>query len=314
MSRERNVFIEIVKGTTSEYVIKDKNKITIGRFTILDLDKENKRCNIRFKFYRQGDYDLMSEAIDFILRVVYKNGVVHKVNFYTSENTELAPFLGIGFNLEGILTDNLWINGEFINEIVLGINKSEYNSQYLTNNVVSLESDRLYIRNLTPDDAEELLDYYKRNEKHLKQFEPSRDLDFYTLEVQKSILTDSYSQLIKGTCFDLGIFIDDNLVGKVKISNIVYGVFKNAFIGYSIDESYQGKGYMNEAVNLVLEFAQDELGLHRIEASVLVENTKSISVLDKCGFKQIGLNERYLFINNKWRDHYTYYRLLDGNK
>ena len=45
---------------------------------------------------------------------------------------------------------------------------------------------------------------------------------------------------------------------------------KSGIIGYSIDKDFQGKGYMKEAVMLVLKYAKEELDLHRIEASVLL--------------------------------------------
>ena len=116
---------------------------------------------------------------------------------------------------------------------------------------------------------------------------------------------------MNGSGIDLGIYKDDILIGKIKISNIVYGVFKSGIVGYSMDRDYQGKGYMKEALNLVLRYSEEELELHRLEASVLTDNDRSKSVLLRCGFSEVGLNEKYLFINGDWRDHITFYRILD---
>ena len=55
----------------------------------------------------------------------------------------------------------------------------------------------------------------------------------------------------------------------------------------------------------------EDLDLHRLEASALIDNDRSKAVLIKCGFKQIGINEKYLFINGAWRDHITFYRILE---
>ena len=66
---------------------------------------------------------------------------------------------------------------------------------------------------------------------------------------------------------------------------------------------------MKLSVKAVLEYAFNELGIHRVEASVLVDNEKSKSVLRACGFKELGLNEKYLFINGMWRDHITFYKV-----
>lgn len=50
-------------------------------------------------------------------------------------------------------------------------------------------------------------------------------------------------------------------------------------LGYSIDKEYEGKGYMKEAINLVLNYAKEYLDLHRLEASVLTTNERSKGVL-----------------------------------
>ena len=56
-----------------------------------------------------------------------------------------------------------------------------------------------------------------------------------------------------GVCSDLGIYLSGKLIGKIKISNIVYGVFKSGILGYAIDKDYEGMGYMKESINLILD-------------------------------------------------------------
>lgn len=309
MSDNKEINIELVRGTLSDYMIKDKNNIIIGRFTIIDLDKENKKCNVKFKFYRDKDYNLLIETLKTILRAIFKDINIYKANFIINENSNLKAFLDYGFNLEGILSENLFINGVFLDELSFGINRNDYTNQIRTS-LVNIASKNLQIRSFAPDDAEELLDYYIRNKEHLRPYEPARDNSFYTYEVQKDILLESYKQLLSGSSFDFGIYKNNKLIGKAKISNIVYGVFKSGILGYSIDKDEQGKGYMAEAVEHLLDYSKEELDLHRIEASVLLDNDKSKRVLFKCGFKEIGINEQYLFINGSWRDHFTFCKIL----
>ena len=104
---------------------------------------------------------------------------------------------------------------------------------------------------------------------------------------------ESYKQLMVGTGMDLGIYLKDKLIGKIKVSNIVHGVFKSAIIGYSIDKEHQGRGYMKEAVLLVEKYCKQYLDLHRLEASVLVDNNKSKRVLLKSGFEEIRESLRF---------------------
>ena len=309
MGSHKEVNIELVKGALNDYVIKDKDKIVAGRFTIGELDKENKRSTIRFKFYRENNYELLKASIDMILKTVFKDGNINKVNFLVSETSDISGFLDLGFTLEAILSENLMVNGTIVDELGLGITRNEYISS-IKNNIVHMKGNRITIRNFTPADAEELTNYYIRNKEHLREFEPSRDNSFYEIEVQRKILIESYKQLMIGTGMDLGIYLKDKLIGKIKVSNIVHGVFKSAFIGYSIDKEHEGKGYMKEAVLLVEKYCKQYLDLHRLEASVLVDNIKSKRVLLKSGFEEIGINKEYLYINGKWRDHITFYKIL----
>jgi ribosomal-protein-alanine N-acetyltransferase len=49
-----------------------------------------------------------------------------------------------------------------------------------------------------------------------------------------------------------------------------------------------------------------EVGLHRVEVNIRPENTASLRVVEKLGFRSEGLRERYLHIDGDWRDHLTF--------
>ena len=308
MNNQKGVNIELIKGTLDDYIIKDKDKIVIGRFTITELDKENKKCNLKLRFYREDNYDLLKVTLEAILKAIFKDNIF-KVNITVSENINLKPFLDSGFVLEAIFTDNIFIKGSFYDELSFGINRHDYLNSNRAN-IVELVGKNVVVRNFTPDDAQELLEYYIRNNEHLREFEPVRDNSFFTYEAQRELLLESYRQLMTGVGSDLGIYLDGKLIGKAKISNIVYGVFKNGILGYSIDKNYEGRGYMKESISLIISYAKDYLDLHRLEASVLTTNERSKGVLLSCGFEEIGLNKQYLYINGKWSDHITFYKIL----
>ena len=270
--------------------------------------KENRKCDIKFKFYRVNDQDLLTETLKLVLKAVFNEIRVNKINIFISELIPVSPFLDLGFVLEGIFNENIYSQGNYFSELSMGINRSDYNYGNRIS-LVNIEGKDFNIKLLTPEHAQNLLDYYIRNKKHLEPFEPVRDNSFYTYEVQKNILSDSYRQFLNGTAVDLGIFKDDYLIGKLKLSNIVYGIFKSGILGYSIDKDEQGKGYMKEAVNLVVNYAFQDLDIHRVEASALVDNEPSKHVLIGCGFKELGINKKYLYINGGWKDHITYYKV-----
>ncbi|MCG8548714.1 MAG: GNAT family N-acetyltransferase [Alphaproteobacteria bacterium] len=97
-----------------------------------------------------------------------------------------------------------------------------------------------------------------------------------------------------------------HLAGGITLSNVRRGVSQSGSIGYWMGECYAGRGYMSEAVVLVLSFAFDTLGLNRVEAACLPHNSASRHLLVKLGFREEGLARRYLCIDGRWQDHVTH--------
>ena len=46
--------------------------------------------------------------------------------------------------------------------------------------------------------------------------------------------------------------------------------------------------------------------LHRVEVNIRPENRPSLRVVEKLGFRDEGLRERYLHIGGRWCDHRTF--------
>lgn len=95
----------------------------------------------------------------------------------------------------------------------------------------------------------------------------------------------------------------DNIVGIFNISEIVRGVFQNAYLGFYAVADYAGKGYMSAGLKLVLDKVFNELQLHRIEANIQPDNIQSIRLVKNNGFRYEGFSPRYLKINDVWCGH-----------
>jgi ribosomal-protein-alanine N-acetyltransferase len=111
-----------------------------------------------------------------------------------------------------------------------------------------------------------------------------------------------------GTGYAFFIFHNETgeMVGGLTFANVRYGVVKSANIGYWTGVSHTRKGYMTEAIQIGLDFAFNELGLHRIEAACLLHNIPSRSLLLKSGFQPEGQARKYLCIAGRWQDHDTF--------
>ncbi|MEF2966178.1 GNAT family N-acetyltransferase [Paenibacillus sp. M1] len=64
-------------------------------------------------------------------------------------------------------------------------------------------------------------------------------------------------------------------------------------IGYDLGRKYWGRGYMSEALRMVLAFGYGTMGLNRIEALVDPRNAASRSLLRSFGFREEGLLREY---------------------
>ncbi|KTD71210.1 GNAT family N-acetyltransferase [Legionella tucsonensis] len=95
----------------------------------------------------------------------------------------------------------------------------------------------------------------------------------------------------------------ENIVGVFNVSEIVRGAFQNAFLGFYGISDYTSKGYMSAGLKLVQKKVFEELGLHRLEANIQPENTRSIQLVKNNGFRYEGFSPRYLKINGEWRGH-----------
>ena len=87
------------------------------------------------------------------------------------------------------------------------------------------------------------------------------------------------------------------------LHQIFHGAFRGAYLGYYMGAPYANRGYMTEALQLMLRYAFKKIKLHRLEANIQPGNTASIALVRRAGFRREGYSPRYLKICGRWRDH-----------
>jgi ribosomal-protein-alanine N-acetyltransferase len=106
-----------------------------------------------------------------------------------------------------------------------------------------------------------------------------------------------------GTGYGFGIFVGRRFAGEITLSSIQRGPFQTGHVGYWIDRDLAGRGYVPEAVVVVLSFAFDAIALHRVEISIIPRNYASLRVVEKLGLRSEGIAQKYLEIDGNWEDH-----------
>lgn len=105
--------------------------------------------------------------------------------------------------------------------------------------------------------------------------------------------------------------VDGVLMGQVTLGGLAWGSLRSGYIGYWIAREAAGRGVMPRAVAMVTDHGLGTLGLHRIEINIRPENSASLRVAQKLGYRREGYRTRYLHIDGDWRDHVSFVMLAE---
>ena len=109
-----------------------------------------------------------------------------------------------------------------------------------------------------------------------------------------------------GRALPFAIEVEGRLVGQMTIGSIVLGSFRSCFAGYWVSRAVAGRMVAPTALALAADHAVGTLGLHRVEVNIRPENTASLAVVRKLGFRAEGVRPHYLHIAGAWRDHLSF--------
>ncbi|UFJ41078.1 GNAT family N-acetyltransferase [Brevibacillus humidisoli] len=173
---------------------------------------------------------------------------------------------------------------------------------------MKLQGKAINVALLEESDVEQLLRLEVNNKDYFQQFTALRQPSFYTYEGQWERVHTALDMIAQ----DKGYFFlirlnggSEQVIGEVILTEVMRHNLQSCWIGYVLDQAHGGKGYMTEAVKLVVDYAFKELDLHRIEAGVMPHNIPSMQVLLKAGFHKEGIARKNVKINNRWEDHQT---------
>lgn len=95
-------------------------------------------------------------------------------------------------------------------------------------------------------------------------------------------------------------------LGVIGTANLVDIDWKNrnAFHGMMLgDKDIRGKGFGVETVMAIMKYAFEELGLQRMDGSMISYNSASLKMyIEKCGWKEEGRQRNWYFRKNQYWD------------
>ncbi len=114
------------------------------------------------------------------------------------------------------------------------------------------------------------------------------DKPYTYLELKAFVEDEEPIQLSKQERFIICKLDDQSAIGTIDLFdvNFVHGF---GSIGILIAESeHRNKGYASESLDLLSQYAKNELGLRNLKCSIQSDNQVSIKLFEKAGFRQIG--------------------------
>ena len=166
---------------------------------------------------------------------------------------------------------------------------------------------RVVLRPLVPQDFNAWSEVRRRNGEWLTQWEPLRLPHHPDPETNREVFAARCGsrdrERLAGSQYAFGIFVDGTFAGELNLNNIVRGAMQSATIGYWIDRARAGRSLMSESIVVLMQFAFEELNLHRLEICIIPRNNNSRRVVEKLDLREEGTAQRFLEINGAWEDH-----------
>ncbi|MBI3557298.1 MAG: ribosomal protein S5-alanine N-acetyltransferase [Deltaproteobacteria bacterium] len=170
-----------------------------------------------------------------------------------------------------------------------------------------LQTARCTLRQPTRDDAGAVAAFYVRNRDFHAPFEPRRPESYYEETYWQGQLEVNNREFVEGRSCRFFLFEKQcaKVIGTANFTGIMRLAMQACYLGYSLDQDYQGRGLMSEALKTMIDYAFSPTGmnLHRIMANHLPDNRRSETLLKKLGFEVEGYAREYLMIDGRWRDH-----------
>lgn len=112
-------------------------------------------------------------------------------------------------------------------------------------------------------------------------------------EFYRKLLVDPLSWVIE---------VDGRAIGTARLHHLDQADRRARYAIGIFDPNMLGQGIGTEATRLVLRYAFEELGLHRVDLRVLAFNQRAIACYNKCGFVVEGVERHSALITGTWHD------------
>lgn len=167
----------------------------------------------------------------------------------------------------------------------------------------TLETERLLLRRIVPEDARALFAF--RSDPEVQRYNGG---PLAHAEQAAELVALFEAGFQARTRLEWGIVLkgaDDRLIGDAGYAHWSQR-HRRAEIGYGLARIHWRQGIAAEAVAAILRFGFEGMDLHRIHACPLVENMASVRLLEKLGFRREGIRRDEIWADGAFHDEALY--------
>lgn len=163
----------------------------------------------------------------------------------------------------------------------------------------TIETERLYLRSSQMEEQKRLWEilmipevnkwYLVSSKKH------ANDKDYWSWKTQEKFYKSKVDNANNSDVFGWSVFLKNEYTnsGKEEVIGQVTAQESGEDItirdvGWYIDPIYQRKGYATEAIEAMLTYLFNEVGINGISSSAVKDNTASCKIFEKLGFSKTG--------------------------
>jgi len=173
---------------------------------------------------------------------------------------------------------------------------------------IRLNTERLILRGLKPDDTEAVFKY--RSDAQTNRYQgwiPQTHEDTRRFISKLASEIDQYN-----SWFQFGILKKDNgeLIGDLGVHFFDVDKFQ-VEIGCTLAKSQHGKGFAREALSATIRYLFRDLNKRRIICSIDPRNVNSIKMVEALGFRKEAHFRQSILIDGEWFDDVVYALLKD---
>ena len=170
--------------------------------------------------------------------------------------------------------------------------------------MTTLKGNNIYLRALEPED----LEFIYKIENNESIWEVSNTQTPYSRFLIRQYLENAHQDIYEAKQLRLAICLNDTFEAVGLIDLFDFDPKNNrAGVGIVIsNESNRNSGIGSEALQLVINYAFNQLQMHQLYANIGSKNEISISLFTKFGFQKIGVKKDWNKINNQYEDEMLY--------